>query len=185
MVTRKELHERIESVDLYEWAWSIDSMPPEYHDALSQVLVEWVIDYNRNFVVRESQLIPWCWPAHPGLAREIAATYAHWMHVFHSAGGSAEGATAFYDRTLPGFQDRVPRWLGAHGDACRAGNHAGDWNSLTLKIEDVALRADETRKRLGEQIMPRLAATLSAPQEAPLPDIHDRDMSGDSGIAEQ
>ena len=126
-----------------ELMWSIDSVPDDLAGNYRAVLVRWVLDYNVNFVTAAAHLIPPCWPLHPGLAREIAAIWAHWQKVFHGSLGPLE-ATAFYERTLPGFQGRITGWLGKEAMACRSGEHPNEWNDQQQAISNIASWSSNT-----------------------------------------
>ena len=147
--------------------WSWDSNDEDLVESLSVTLVDFVRDYNATFVVKQAQLVPYCWPAHPGLAREIASLYASWASAFHGSGATPADATYFYDRTLPGFQDRVTMWLGPDPDACRAGQHPKDWNDLAPKIEAHDRRADATLQSLRDDYASRLSILISRPSRPP------------------
>ena len=71
--------------------WSWDSNDKELVESLSVTLVDFVRDYKATFVVKQAQLVPYCWPAHPGLAREIASLYASWASAFHGCGATSWG----------------------------------------------------------------------------------------------
>lgn len=163
----ERIEHRLGSQDKYDWPWSWDSLTPELTSAESRALVAWVLDYNENFVVRSTQLIPACWPIHPGLAREIAATYSHWMAAFHHPKATPSDATYFYDRTLPPFQDRISRWLGPHGERCQAGSHDPDWDKdVADRIRHVREAARDTLRALDGGVAESLATTRSAPAES-------------------
>ena len=147
--------------------WSWDSNDEQLVESLSITLVDFVRDYNATFVVKQAQLVPYCWPAHPGLAREIAALYASWASAFHGSGATPGDAEHFYDRTLPGFGDRVAMWLGRDPDACRAGQHPRDWNDLASKIESHDGRAEATLQSLRDDYGSRLSVLISTPPRPP------------------
>lgn len=165
------IQHRLQAGDKYDLPWSWDSLRPNLIEPLSNALVDWVLDYNENFVVRSSALIPKCWPAHRGLAREIAAIYSHWMAVFHSHGEEAtpKSATYFYDQVLPGFQSRIRTWLGPKADECQAGSHPAAWNKdVAERVVEVAGHRAATLERLVSTYSSELAITRSAPPESPL-----------------
>lgn len=147
--------------------WSWDSLDEQLVESLSVALVDFVRDYNATFVVKQAQLVPYCWPAHPGLAREIASLYSSWASTFHTSSATPETAAYFYDRTLPGFQDRVTMWLGRDPNACRAGQHPRGWNDLAEKIESHDNRAETTLASLREDYASRLSVLISAPPRPP------------------
>ena len=164
------IRQRLDSVDRYDCPWSWDSLTPELTAPLSRALVDWVLDYNDNFVTRPAHLIPKCWPVHRGLAREIAAMYAHWMRAFHHATATPYDATAFYERTLPGFQSRIPGWLGPHPEKCQAGQHDSDWDKdVGDRIKQVQQASQETLRALDGDLAMLLSTTRSAPHEAAFP----------------
>ena len=144
--------------------WSWDSLDEDLFDSLSVVLVDFVCDYNNTFVVKPGQLIPSCWPAHPGLAREIAALYATWITAFHQTKATPPDAAYWYDRTLPGFQDRITMWLGRDPDACRAGQHPDNWNDVAAKIGAHNDRSANTLERLrSDGYAHRLSSLATTP----------------------
>ncbi|PRZ39679.1 hypothetical protein CLV47_11843 [Antricoccus suffuscus] len=146
--------------------WSWDSNDEQLVESLSVTLVDFVRDYNATFVVKQAQLVPYCWPAHPGLAREIASLYSVWASAFHGSAATPGDAAYFYDRTLPGFQDRVTMWLGRDPDACRAGQHPRDWNDLAPKIGYHDARTDTTSQILNDYSS-RLSVLISSPPRLP------------------
>lgn len=171
-MAEKLIQQRLDAVDRYDWPWSWDSLAPELTGALSRALVDWVLDYNDNFVTRSVHLIPMCWPVHPGLAREIAAMYAHWMRAFHHANATAFDATSFYDKTLPSFQTRIAGWLGPHPEKCQGGEHDPQWDQdVAERIRKVRTTARQTLQALDGEHARRLASTRSAPEEADLTDL--------------
>lgn len=162
----ESIQHRLGSLDRYDWPWSWDSLTPELTAAQSRALVAWVLDYNENFVVRSSHLIPQCWPIHPGLAREIAATYSHWMAVFHHPKAQPSDGTYFYDRILPPFQERIVRWLGPHAERCQGGSHDPDWDKdVAERIGRVRDAAVDTLRALDGGLAQSLSLNRSAPKE--------------------
>lgn len=163
----EQIQSRLGSTDKYDLAWSWDSLDADLLGTLGETLVDWVLDYNENFVVKPQQIIPKCWPVHRGLAREIAAIYAHWMRTFHHPEATPSDATYFYDRVLTDFQMRVPGWLGPHPERCQAGEHDREWDKdVADRITAVAAGRGETIRRLSETYAPQLAETRSAPEAA-------------------
>ena len=144
--------------------WSFDSCTPDLLHELGETLTGWVLDYNDSLVTQVKHLIPECWPMHPGLAREIAAIYSHWMRAFHSTHAVPYDATAFFERTLPGFQSRITGWLGPESDACLAGNHRAEWDKAVRgHIARVAEQQTRTAAALDGSRLAALAETRSAP----------------------
>lgn len=161
------IQQRLDAVDRYDLPWSWDSLTPELTAPLSRALVAWVLDYNDNFVTRPAHLVPMCWPVHRGLAREIAAMYAHWMRAFHHANATPSEATDFYTRTLPGFQSRITDWLGPNPQKCQGGEHDPHWDQdVAERINKVRGSARQTLQALDGDYAVLLATTRSAPEEA-------------------
>jgi hypothetical protein len=102
---------------------------------LRELIDGFVADYNRAFAVKDGELVPACWPLHEGLARELAAFYAQWVHVFQSGLATPENAMHWYDRWLPGFRTRLPGWLGAHEKCNPTVGHRENWNQAAAKVE--------------------------------------------------
>ncbi|MFV0535677.1 MAG: hypothetical protein ACK5MR_18815 [Cumulibacter sp.] len=151
-----------------ELVWSIDSVPDDLAAAYRQALINWVLlDYNASFATRRAHVIPPCWPIHLGLAREIAAMWSHWQKIFHGDLGAVD-ATAFYERTLPGFQSRIDGWLGKDPTACRSAQHPGDWNEQAALI-GTTVNSEQQTLTAFEKAWTHFA-TLSAPPPAPAAD---------------
>ncbi|PRZ43956.1 hypothetical protein CLV47_10180 [Antricoccus suffuscus] len=89
--------------------------------------------------------------------------YSSWASAFHGFEATPADAAYFYDRTLPGFQDRITMWPGRDPDACRAGQHSSGWNDLTGKIESHGGRTAATLRSLREDYASHLSTLYSTP----------------------
>lgn len=121
------------------WNWASLTLPQarELRDLLDTFVHH---HYNPVYAVKVGELIPACWPLHPGLAHELPAFYAQWVYVHQSGLADAEKAMHWHDRWLPGFRTRLPGWLGS-SDAVRCNptvGHRANWNEAADKVADAA-----------------------------------------------
>jgi hypothetical protein len=91
---------------------------------LWQILEEFVGFLNHRYVERAEQRVPPCWAEHGALVEELTTLYwARWQ-AFESRDGSVGGAQFFHSQTLPGFLDRMTRWISPDRlRKCQAGRH--------------------------------------------------------------
>lgn len=115
-------------------AWNWASLSLAQARELRKLLDAFVADYNRAYAVKDGELIPACWPLHEGLARELAAFYAQYVHVHQSGLSTPENAMHWYDRWLPGFRTRLPGWLGASEKCNPTVGHRPSWNQAANKL---------------------------------------------------
>lgn len=120
------------------WAWA--SLTVAQARDLRAQLDRFVAFYNATLVVEDKHLVLGCWPLHPGLAHDLAALHAVWVEAMMTAGGGPQQASAFYDRWLPGFQHRLPRWYGINTEVCKPGRHREDWNPSAAKRAEAGKR---------------------------------------------
>lgn len=123
-------------------AWSWATLTSRQAREVRAQLRRFVTFYNQTFVVEDQHLILGCWPLHPGIAHELPVLYAQWVVAFQGS-IAPEPALYWFDRWLPGFQSRTPRWFGLGDDRCKPGKHRGDWNPALAKLADAALAPED------------------------------------------
>lgn len=132
-------------------AWSWSTLTLTQARELRELLDKFVARYNATWAVLTSELIPACWPLHPGLADELAVLHAVHVHLFESALAPATDAAGWFSRTLPEFQERLPRWLGDSASRCNPTvGHRPDWAPAARQLP-----ADHTgmdRNELAEAV---------------------------------
>jgi hypothetical protein len=114
------------------WTWSLLD---KAEAALALELVgTWVRHYNLTHATQPAEIVPPCWPQHPGLAEELAVlTWLH--HDVHAAATAVPAAAAeYYGRHLPGFRGRVKPHLGTGAESCWDGAHSDTWRYELDKI---------------------------------------------------
>lgn len=131
---------------------------------LRELIDSFVTHYNQTYAVVESEIIPACWPLHPGLAHELAALYALWVHLFQSGLAPADQVMGWHDRWLPGFQTRLAgHLLGTNTMRCTPGRHRSSWNAAAAKIDLEATRTGLEPERLAEMTDDALRAYVGNP----------------------
>lgn len=128
--------------------WNPDTCPAVMRRAVwtwCEAVAEWI---NHEYCWRPDTMIPACWPAHPHIARELAAlAVQRWI---------AEQATdpqpieIWHRDTYPGFCQRMTQRLGE--STCRAGRHI-DWPAaarhaayLDSRPDRLAVITDDSRE---------------------------------------
>jgi len=91
---------------------------------LWRILGEFVSFFNARYGERPELRIPPCWAEHGSLVEEITTLWwARWQ-AFESAHASVGGAQYWHTYTVPGFFERMARWLGLDQlERCRQGRH--------------------------------------------------------------
>jgi hypothetical protein len=107
--------------------WSPGLLDAGEGDWAAQLTHRWVVHYNTTLATGAEEVIPPCWPAHPGLAAELSV-WAWCWHDAHVTATDPSKAADFYTRHLPAFRDRIKAYLGANPPACRAGQHPQNWH---------------------------------------------------------
>ncbi len=105
------------------WNWS------ELDDAEARgvwlTLFDFVAYFNARYGARDEHRIPPCWALHGALVEEIT-TLCWTRHEAFVVAGSPSEAQAWHHRSLPGFLDRLGRWLGEGQRECQIGAHVGE-----------------------------------------------------------
>lgn len=113
------------------WTWSL--LSTDEAAMLAHMIHTWVISYNQIHATRREHIVPACWPAHPGLATELAVWVWHW-HDAHTMASTPAQAAEFYTRHLPAFKTRIREHLGSSPDKCQQGEHVDDWRYDTQPL---------------------------------------------------
>jgi hypothetical protein len=100
--------------------WTAADLDPAERAAHLDLLLQWVDHLNATYAWHPAQLIPPCWPLHPGLQRELTTLYWTYYEAFETPPTSPSAAQVWHDRYLPGFQSRLPAWTTSQ---CQQGNH--------------------------------------------------------------
>ena len=121
---------------------------------------EFVAFLNRRYVERAEQRVPPCWAEHGALVEELTTLYLARWQAFESRDGSVGGAQFFHSQTLPGFLDRMTRWISPDRlRKCQAGRHeprvldepveasAWEFRRHEIAAADLALRQPARRAR--------------------------------------
>ncbi|WP_447002375.1 hypothetical protein ACRAKI_21875 [Saccharothrix isguenensis] len=109
------------------WTWA--ALSHEEAAALRRTVRRWVADYNLVHAVSSRELIPDCWPQHPGLAHDLAVMVWVYYDSHHDRRTTPLMAGDYHLRHLPGFRSRLDRWLGSDPTSCRAGEHPASWRA--------------------------------------------------------
>lgn len=110
------------------WTWSVLSQ--EESAALKRMVRRWVADYNVVHAVTSRELIPDCWPLHPGLAYDLAVMVWVYYDTHHDRRTTPLMAGDYHLRYLPGFRSRLDHLLGSDPAGCRAGEHPASWRTI-------------------------------------------------------
>ncbi len=91
---------------------------------LWRILSEFVTYFNARYGERPELCIPPCWAEHGAVVEELTTLWwARWQ-AFESAHASIGGAQYWHTYSVPGFFERLSRWLGADRlERCRQGRH--------------------------------------------------------------
>lgn len=102
--------------------WSPNSCPAEMRRDMwvwCEAVAEWI---NREYCWRPDTMIPACWPAHPHIARELAAlAVQRWIA---ETSRDVTPLEVWHRDSYPGFCNRMTQRLGE--STCRSGRHI-DW----------------------------------------------------------
>lgn len=94
--------------------------------ASATVLDGFVASYNRTWAITAEQTVPPCWHRHPALAHDLATLAWAYYQAYRDPSATPDRALSFQSH-LPGFAERIDRWLGADPAECRAGRHTASW----------------------------------------------------------
>jgi hypothetical protein len=109
------------------WTWPM--LTRAEREALARMVTAFVYSYNRVYAVADTELIPPCWPQHPGLATELAVLMWHWYAVHVDPKATVQAASEYYLRHIPGFRPRVEKLLGISPGECRRSDHPASWRN--------------------------------------------------------
>jgi hypothetical protein len=109
------------------WTWA--ALSDEQAAALRRTVRQWVADYNAVHAVTSRELIPGCWPLHPGLAHDLSVMVWVYYDSHHDRRSTPLMAGDYHLRYLPGFRSRLDHWLGSDPASCRAGEHPVSWRT--------------------------------------------------------
>ncbi|GLZ28133.1 hypothetical protein Lesp02_03230 [Lentzea sp. NBRC 105346] len=109
------------------WTWA--ALKKDQAAVLARVVREWVHFYNRVHAVTVKELIPPCWPLHPGLAHELAVLVWAYYHAHHDPKATPLIAVDYHARYLASFRTRLDHMLGRDPHSCRAGEHTATWRT--------------------------------------------------------
>ena len=142
------------------WNWvELEEMDAR---AVWDVLDGFVAFFNARYVERSEQRIPPCWAEHGCLVEEITTlSFARW-HAFSSEHASIGGAQYWHQYSVPGFLERLGRWLGPDRlERCQQGLHedASDTEPATeldwKRRRHVIIGLDcEERRRFAAEMTP-------------------------------
>lgn len=123
--------------------WSWPTLSPGEREASATVLDGFVESYNRIWAISDTQAVPPCWHRHPALAHDLATLAWAYYQAYRDPTATPDLALRFQAQ-LPGFAERVDRWLGADPDACRAGQHPATWHDTEAVTEGRRSSAEDT-----------------------------------------
>lgn len=104
--------------------WNWGELSPDEATTLWAALEEFVAFFNRRYVERLEHAIPPCWPEHGALVEEITTLYFARWQAFSSEHASIGGAEYWHHYSVPGFLQRMERWVGSDRlERCRQGLH--------------------------------------------------------------
>jgi hypothetical protein len=129
--------------DTRPWNWL--ELDKASANDLWRILAEFVAYFNARYGERPELCIPPCWAEHGPVVEELTTLWwARWQ-AFESAHASIGGAQYWHTYSVPGFFERITRWLGADRlERCRQGLHEG-------RAEE-APEGGANRKRAREEI---------------------------------
>jgi hypothetical protein len=117
------------------WNWAV--LAADERDAQHRLLHTFVDFYNHTYAVTEDDVIPPCWPHHPGLVHELAAHLWLWYATFLDDAATAFAAADYYLRHLPGLRQRLTHYLGRSPAECRQGHHPDTWRRELDSIMEI------------------------------------------------
>lgn len=125
LIERFEHDPKSEDPPRFPWAW--EALGPQESAALARLVDVYVATYNHTLATAVEEVVPPCWPRHPGLARELAVQVWLYYAVHHHPKASPAAAAEFYGRHVVGFRGRVEKHLGRSPIECRTGGHLHSW----------------------------------------------------------
>ncbi|MHA6782768.1 hypothetical protein ACVGOW_17495 [Pseudonocardia saturnea] len=130
------------------WSWS--TLSPAEMSASAAVLDGFVASYNRTWAITDEQTVPPCWHRHPALAHDLATLAWAYYHAYRDPTATPDRALGFQSH-LPGFAERIDRWLGAERAECRAGRHTASWVERPVGGRGTSPEDDDAVLLLGEE----------------------------------
>ena len=129
--------------DTRPWNWL--ELDKASASELWRILAEFVAYFNARYGGRPELCIPPCWAEHGPVVEELTTLWwARWQ-AFESAHASIGGAQYWHTYSVPGFFERITRWLGADRlERCRQGLH----EARTVEQPE----SDAARERVREEI---------------------------------
>lgn len=137
-------------IDVRPWNWL--ELDAEEAALVWELLTSFVEYLNRRYAVDLATRVPPCWAEHGAVIEELTTlAFAHWQ-AFGSEHASIGGAQYWHSYSLPGFYERLGRWLKGSRTHCDVGRHRDperfghgedeQWRSRSKAIAeaDVALR---------------------------------------------
>lgn len=138
-------------VDLRPWNWL--ELEAEEAALVWEMLASFVEYLNGRYAIDLTTRVPPCWAEHDPIVEELTTlAFAHWQ-AFSSDQASITGAQYWHSYTLPGFYERVGRWLKGTRTRCDVGRHRepeplphGDIDHWRARTHDLA-SADVAQRR--------------------------------------
>lgn len=100
--------------------WDLPALGGQLEQAVYGWLDEVVVWLNHSYGWQEDQIIPACWPQHPGLALDLAALAFGRLDSYQTPTAAYVGR---WHADWEDFQRRMSASLGEAGRDCRRGDH--------------------------------------------------------------
>lgn len=143
-------------IDVRPWNWL--ELDAEEAALVWELLASFVEYLNRRYAVDLATRVPPCWAEHGAVVEELTTlAFAHWQ-AFSSEHASIGGAQYWHSYSLPGFYERLGRWLKGTRTYCDVGRHRDPerhayvdqehWNARVRAIAETDL---SLRRRVVER----------------------------------
>ena len=160
--------------DTRPWNWL--ELDRKAGSVLWRLLIDFVEFFNHRYGERPELRIPPCWAEHGPVVEEVTTLWWTRWQAFESAHASIGGAQYWHTYTVPGFFDRIGRWIGTDRlERCRQGLHedrgepyAGSEGEWTRRVERIAL-ADTSLRALHHTTRSSNDQRTSGEQQLPIP----------------
>lgn len=115
--------------------WAPWTLPADLVEANLERLAAFVEFLNTTYAVDEKDLIPVCWPRHPGFVLHLSAVFAAWVEANQSAAAAPALAVTWHQQTLPALTGYVrTSAFGIGAQRCGLDRHDDAWSPAAEQL---------------------------------------------------